>query len=342
MKEITVSTNQMNQRLDKLLLKYLNLSTKSFIYKMLRKKNITLNDKKASGNEILKLNDNIKLFLSDETIEKFQEKSSDFSKKNISKYPNSNLLIEKNIIYQDDNVILINKPANMLSQKATKDDISINELLLSYVIDKKLITKKELSTFTPSICNRLDRNTTGLLIYGLSFNGLQEMARLLKDRSLNKYYLCLVKGEIKKGEILNIKDVLIKDEATNKVKIISKSYSQALLKNENRIETIYESIASNGKITLLKVKLVTGKTHQIRAHLSYINHPIIGDVKYGDILINKFYKEKYKVGHQLLHSYILEFPILEEPFLNISKKTFKALVPFEFEKIIHNELNIKI
>ena len=147
MKEFIVNENEAGQRLDKLLGKYLNLAPKSFIYKMLRKKNITLNGKKALGSEVTVLGDDIKFFLSDETFDKFSKNEftvSDF---------------ELDIIYEDKNVILINKPAGILSQKANPEDVSINEHVISYMLKSGQITMEDLNSFRPSVCNRLDRNT---------------------------------------------------------------------------------------------------------------------------------------------------------------------------------------
>lgn len=318
MQEIIVSANEAGQRFDKLLAKYLNEAPKSFLYKMLRKKNIVLNGKKATGNEMLAVGDSIKLFLADETIEKF-------SKVQIQ-HTNTKL----NIIYEDEHVLFINKPVGMLSQKATQKDESVVEHIISYMLDTKQLQESDLRKFKPSICNRLDRNTSGLLVAGKSLQGLQKMGELFKDRSLRKFYRCLVYGEVKERQY--IKGFLEKDELTNKVTISEKPFGEAL-----PIETEYEPIWSNGKITLLEVHLITGRTHQIRAHLASCNHPIIGDYKYGNKKVNDRYKDKYKLESQLLHAYRLELPQMEEPFLSLSEKQFVAPIPKLFEKILKQE-----
>lgn len=206
MQEIIVSANEAGQRFDKLLAKYLNEAPKSFIYKMLRKKNIVLNGKKATGNEKLVVGDSVKLFLADDTIAKF-------SKMRIVR-TNTKL----DIVYEDDDVLFINKPVGMLSQKANMQDESVVEHIISYMLESRQITEEELRSFKPSICNRLDRNTSGLLVAGKSLIGLQTMGELFKERSLKKYYRCYVNGDVKKREF--IKGYLTKDEITNKVSIL--------------------------------------------------------------------------------------------------------------------------
>lgn len=318
MQEIIVSANEAGQRFDKLLAKYLNEAPKSFIYKMLRKKNIVLNGKKATGNEKLEIGDSVKLFLSDETIEKF-----------------SKMIIVKtkaklDIVYEDENVLLINKPVGMLSQKAEAKDESLVEHIISYMMESGQLTEADLRKFKPSICNRLDRNTSGLIVAGKSLSGLQVMGEMFKERSLKKYYRCLVKGRVDEKQY--IKGFLKKDETTNKVTITKNEVSDSL-----PIETEYVPIWANDSCTLLEVHLITGRTHQIRAHLASQNHPIIGDYKYGNRKTNDLFKEKYKLQSQLLHAYRLEMPKLDNELKNLSEKKFIAPLPKLFEKIAEAE-----
>ena len=189
MRMLTVSKNEAGQRLDKLLAKYLNLAGKSFIYKMMRKKNITLNGKKCDGSEHLTEGDEIKLFLAEETIEKFSEvKIQKVQKKKLD------------IVYEDEHILLINKPSGMLSQKAKETDESLVEYLIDYLLDSGKLKKEDLACFRPSVCNRLDRNTSGIVAAGRSLPGLQIMSEVIKDRSLGKYYVCGRGGESVKGE----------------------------------------------------------------------------------------------------------------------------------------------
>ena len=315
MREIIINSNEAGQRFDKFLGKYLSEASMGFLFKMLRKKNITLNGKKATGKEKLNKGDSVKLFLSDETIEKFS------GKVDIKLYDK-----KLDIIYEDENVLLINKPAGMLSQKAQQLDVSVVEYLISYLIKSEQLNEKDLKTFHPSVCNRLDRNTSGLIAAGKSLVGLQELSRMFKDRSMGKYYLCIVSGIVDKPS--RIKGYLCKDEKTNKVTVLNEQNEDS-----SYIETAYRPIKSGDNVTLLEVLLVTGKTHQIRAHLASIGHPLIGDTKYGNRHVNDEFKKKYGLKNHLLHSYRIVFPKLEGPLENLSNKEFKAGLSKEFKNI---------
>lgn len=334
MQEITIGKNEAGQRLDKFLGKYMNLAPKSFFYKMMRKKNITLNGKKCEGAEKLEEGDIVKLFLSDETIEKFSEIK-------IQKVETSHK--EKlDILYEDNDILLINKPSGMLSQKAKESDISLVEHLISYLLDSGAVTEESMRSFRPSVCNRLDRNTSGIVAAGKSLAGLQMLSEVFRDRSIHKYYQCVVVGEMKDSRTID--GWLLKDEATNKVRILSKTEADRYQKQiGNRtdqekplpIRTKYEPVATNGSCTLLKVTLLTGRSHQIRAHLASIGHPIIGDSKYGKG--NGTIEKKYHIRSQMLHSYRLEFPKLDGPFAYLSGKSYEAPLPKDFQIVLDGE-----
>lgn len=318
MQEIQIAANEAGQRLDKLLAKYLSEAPKSFLYKMLRKKNIVLNGKKASGNEKLVAGDSVKLFLSDETIQKFSKEIT------VCK---SNTKLD--ILYEDDDILLVNKPAGMLSQKAEAKDISLVEHLISYLLESGQLTRENLKSFKPSICNRLDRNTSGLVVCGKSLKGLQTMGQLFKERTLKKYYRCIVAGNVTEKQY--VKGYLIKDEKKNQVTV-----SDTYFPESQEIETEYRPIQQLKQGTLLEVHLITGKTHQIRAHLASQGHAVIGDYKYGSREINDRYKKEYQLSHQLLHAYRLEVPKTKE-LPQLSEKMFVAPLPKQFQKIIEGE-----
>lgn len=323
MKEIIIAKQEEGQRLDKFLGKYLELAGKSFLYKMMRKKNITLNDKKVEGNERLSYGDSVKLWLSEDTIEKFSKKTNTRLKLDTEDK------VSLDILYEDENILLINKPAGMLSQKAKPEDISLVEYIISYLLMDNKLSEEQLKGFRPGICNRLDRNTSGIIVAGKTLQGLKTMGELLKERRLDKYYFCIVKGQIREKK--QIEGYLYKNHSHNKVTIHMETKDGA-----EYIKTQYEPLKSNENFTLLKVKLITGRSHQIRAHLESIGHPIIGDGKYGDVRVNKYFRKQYKLKHQLLHAGELIFPVMPKEFENLSEKVVEAPLPSYFEAILHD------
>lgn len=319
-----IEKNEAGQRLDKFLAKYMNEASKSFFYKMMRKKNITLNGKKCEGNEKLAEGDVVKLFLAEDTIEKFSSVQVQEVKK-----------VDLDILYEDDEIILVNKPAGMLSQKAKETDESLVEYLIDYLLGSGKLTESGLRAFRPSVCNRLDRNTSGIVAAGKSLAGLQMLSGVFKDRSIHKYYQCLVSGEIR--DVKTVDGWLLKDEKKNQVRILTDVEAKRFEgkggdEEPKRIRTKYEPIATDGKFTLLKVTLLTGRSHQIRAHLASLGHPIVGDSKYGGV--SKVNPSGRTVKYQLLHSYRLEFPKLAEPFAYLSGRVFEAPMPGYFASVL--------
>ena len=324
MREIVIEKNEAGQRLDKFLAKYMNEASKSFFYKMMRKKNITLNGKKCEGNEKLAEGDVVKLFLAEDTIEKFSSVQVQEVKK-----------VDLDILYEDDEIILVNKPAGMLSQKAKETDESLVEYLIDYLLGSGKLTESGLRAFRPSVCNRLDRNTSGIVAAGKSLAGLQLLSGVFKDRSIHKYYQCLVSGVIR--DVKTVDGWLLKDEKKNQVRILTDVEAKRFEgkggdEEPKRIRTKYEPIATDGRFTLLRVTLLTGRSHQIRAHLASLGHPIVGDFKYGGV--SKVNPSGRTVKYQLLHSYRLEFPKLAEPFVYLSGRVFEAPLPGYFGSVL--------
>lgn len=238
MQSFIVNENEAGQRLDKLLLKQLNKAPKSFIYKMLRKKNITLNNKKAKGSEKVIAGDEIKMFLSDETIAKFTEEVDVIKVKP-----------EFQVVFEDKNILVVNKPVGLLSQKSEASDISLNEQILSYLLTNKEINKDNLQTFKPSICNRLDRNTSGLIIAGKTLIALQTVSELFRNRTIDRYYLCIVKGALRDKK--KVSGYLTKDPTTNTMTI-----SQDKAKDSDEFDMEYEPILAKDNYSLDRKSVV--------------------------------------------------------------------------------------
>ena len=310
MQQLTITDLEAGQRLNKYMMKYLNQAPSSFIYKMLRKKNITRNGKKASGDEILECGDVIKVFLADETIERFRVVGS-------TQVSGQKPGITLQILYQDPDILAVHKPVGVLSQKAKKDDYSINEAIVDYCLSMRILTEKQLETFHPSISNRLDRNTSGIILAGISLKGSQMLASILKGHTCEKYYYTIIAGEMK--QCIHEKAYIVKDTKKNQSKIQKHESPGASM-----IETAFTPLCTKNGFTLLQVQLFTGKSHQIRAHLQSLGYPMAGDTKYGNPAVNRKLRERYHLNHQLLHAGKLVLPDIPE---------ITDPLPAEFKKI---------
>lgn len=355
MQEIRISEANAGQRLNKFLGKYLDDAPQSFLYKMLRKKNIKWNNVKAVGNEILHTGDTVQIYMTDETIAKFRREKNvpvfdtvrqekllqtiddrqDMVKdESISMTGESAPLEDIEIIYEDQDVLILNKPAGLLSQKAEAGDYSLNEKIVDYYY---AVSGAD-SLFVPSVCNRLDRNTSGIILAGMSLKGSQVLSHMLKERTLDKYYLTIVSGNVEASS--TIKGFLVKKSSHNQVLIYNsiEDAGKNGIEKSAYIETMYEPIAhgtfQSMEFTLLRVKLITGKTHQIRAHLQSAGHPIIGDGKYGLKSVNALLKKEFGLRHQLLHAYEIIFPQQEEGLSEkLLGREFHAALPEQFCEI---------
>ena len=336
MKKIIIDKYSYNQRVDKYILKYLNNSTKSFIYKMFRKKRIKLNGKKITGNEILKIDDELHFYIAKETIANFQksEELNTFS-------------IPLDIIFEDDNIVIVNKPVGLLSHSASKNDENLNDAIVNYLIETNQYNHTTDKTFKPAICNRLDRNTSGIVVACKNLLCTQFINSAFKNHDIEKYYLTIVKGNLDLDDFVT--NYLVKDEKNNKVTLFE---SEVL--NGKKIISHIKTLKMNGDFSLLSVKLITGKSHQIRSQLKFLGYPIIGDTKYGDKKTNSEFSKKYNLNYQLLHCHKIVLNIrpvrkLEqadgncvnpnsfiENFDYLNEREFNAPENKIFKKILHD------
>ena len=305
MQEFVIQSSESGLTLEKYVFKVLPAAPLSFIYKLFRKKDIKVNGHHEDKKFRLNANDVVAIYINDEQIKEFQKE----------KELNPNQKIKDWIIYEDDNVLFINKPRGLLVQKSAPQDESLDQLVIEYLMATNQYNTEKEKGFVPGPAHRLDRNTSGIVAFGKSHDALTMLFDLFKNHNLiNKHYLALVVGDLEKDKDI-ITAPLKKDEKNNKV-IVAKDGKSA--------QTVYKVLKRFNGYTLLDVTLLTGRTHQIRVHMSYINHPIIGDAKYGNFAVNKKFKDKYHFNSQFLHAYKLGFGELKYPLNNLSKKEFIA------------------
>lgn len=307
MRELTVEKNDAGQRLDKFLLKKFKTMPKSMAYMYIRKKCIKINGKKASPQDFLSLGDVLTFYIKDEFFEDAKEENYEFLKA-----PKT-----LDILYEDENIILIDKKPGLIvhQDKSYHFDCLVHRVQ-HYLYDKGEYNPKNENSFAPALVNRIDRNTGGIVMGAKNAKALRILNQKLKERELHKYYLCLVLNKPKEERGL-LSDYLIKDEKTNKVKVLKKE-----IKGSKKILTKYTVLESKNGLTLCSVDLLTGRTHQIRAHMASIGCPILGDNKYGDKKLN----EKYSLNRQCLysHSITFDFTTDAEELNYLNRKTFTA------------------
>lgn len=292
MKSFIINKNDAGQRLDKFIAKSVPLLPQTLLYKYVRIKRIKVNGKRGEISTRLNVGDVVDMYINDEFFEKSPEKY-DFLKasKNID------------IVYEDDNIILCDKKAGLLCHPDDHEyvDTLINRIK-RYLYEKGEYNPAEESSFTPALVNRIDRNTGGIVITAKNAESLRILNQKMKDRELHKYYLCIVHGVLEqKSDTLS--GYLVKDESKNKVSVSNKK-----TENSKEIRTKYNVLDTDGNLSLVEVELLTGRTHQIRAHFASIGHPLLGDGKYGTNAQNK----KYGYKKQFLYSYKLVFDFTTE------------------------------
>ena len=305
MQVFRVNSSEEGQTLEKYVLKLLPFAPLSFIYKVFRKKDIKVNGHHQDKKYRITANDEVAIYISDAQIEEFQKEKS----------IEPSLKVKDWIIYEDDNVLFVNKPRGLLVQKSAPNDESLDQLVIAYLMATGQYNPNKEKAFVPGPAHRLDRNTSGVVAFGKNHEALEQLFELFKNHDLiNKHYLALVVGQVEK-EKDTIEAPLLKDEEKNIVRVA---------KNGKTAKTVYKLIKKYDNYSLLDVTLLTGRTHQIRVHMAYINHPIVGDNKYGDFAVNKEFKQKYGFDSQFLHAYKIGFGDLGKPLTNLSRKEFTA------------------
>ena len=287
--QIIIHAKNSGRRLDKYLFSFLNNAPHSFVYKMLRKKRIKLNSKRALGSEIISEGDVLSFYIAEETLDSLRK---DIFVPVAKPTPD--------IIFEDENFVFVNKPAGLASQGGMEGK---NDHLLAHLL-YYLQSKGDYppgADFTPALINRLDINTSGLVLCGKNLKSLQTFGAMLKEQKIKKEYLAVVEGYVKVIEKKVLKNYYSKDKKNRTAKIVENGSTQEII-------TKYTALASNKTHSLLLVEPITGRFHQIRAHLAYAGHPIAGDKKYGG-------KPTKYAKHQLLHSYSFTIPGFDKTWL---------------------------
>lgn len=313
--KIEIGSNEAGQRLDKFLRKLLKDVPLSAIFKALRKKDIRVNGKKQNEKYFLEEGDIVE-------IKYIQNKKEDKTQKFIKVDPK-----RMKICFEDENMVIVEKWPGILVHSDTNDnkEPTLTDYVLSYLNDKGDYLPENEITFTPAACNRLDRNTSGIIMYGKTFEGLKCINEAIREDEVKKYYYTLAKGKVKSGLY---EGYIVKNPETN----ISTVYDKEV-KNSKRIAMDVNVVETNGAYSFVEINLITGRSHQIRAHLAHVGNPIIGDNKYGDKKLNSFFESKYGLNYQYLYAYKLNFRKIKGKLEYLDNKTIAVALPPLFKKI---------
>lgn len=319
MKKIKVTLQEEGQTIYKFIRKHLNKAPLSFIEKLFRLKDVKVNKKRVNKSFVISKDDIIEIYLNEKQYDEFTSLRDEVKLKQVP-----------NIIYEDGNILIVNKPSGLLVHGDKNEKrITLTNIVLSYLSEKGEYSFNS-NMFTPSLAHRIDRNTSGLVVFGKNIKALQALEDIFKDHSLiNKHYYALVKGRLKEEGIID--KALLKDEAKSIVKIVDEN------KGGKKAITKYKVKETFSFCSLVDVCLLTGRTHQIRVHFASINHPLLGDNKYGDFALNKEFFKKFKYQNQFLHAYKLEFKQINGFLSYLSNKIFISSLG-DKEKLILSKL----
>ena len=305
-----------NQKAEKYVRRLLENAPLSLIYKTFRKKDIKVNGHWIKKDHVLMEGDALRIYITEAQLEEFQKP------REAIKAP-----LEYPIVYEDENILVVDKPSGLLvigDEKESRNTLA--RKVLDYLYYKGEFDPANHS-FVPSPAHRLDRNTAGLVVFGKTNEALSELTRLFKERDdIEKKYLTIVVGTTDKEGIIN--KPLKKDSSTGLVTVCS------LEKGGKTAITKYKTFKTVMGFSLVEVKLLTGRTHQIRAHLASIGHPIMGDGKYGDFASNRYVKQKYGWSNQFLHAYKMSFKHPLPPLDYLAGKEFESKLGEEESKLL--------
>ena len=310
--KLTIGENEAEQRLDRFLRKYMKDASLTDIYSMIRKKHVRVNGKRAKENYRLKSGDALEIDAAINAVKSCIKPAKR----------------EFGIIYEDDNVLIVDKPMGLIVHPdLSHSKNTLVDQVVYYLYQNGSYNPENETTFKPSSVNRLDLNTGGLVLFAKNYMSLRKLSSIVRSRALSKYYICVVKGRVECER--DIRAYLTKDDKLNKVAI---SYEP---NTESRaIHTKIRPLSYNEGFTLLEIDLITGRSHQIRAQLSKIGNPVIGDMKYGDREVNFYFKEGYGLKTQLLYAYKLKFKEISGDLDCLSGRMFTSNLPSLYKNIL--------